>query len=84
MNKVVDEMVEFIENEINENNKYFNAIACDGDFAGEIIVHFVKKDGKEKTRYKKVVRKALDLGALVKSTCPATLSVTLRYINEYY
>ena len=76
----MNEMIKFIENVINQNNKYCNAIACDGDFAGEIIIHLTKKDGKERNRYNQVVRKALDLGALVKkSTCPATLSVTLKF-----
>lgn len=80
MNEVtVKNMIEFIENEINENNKYCNAIACDGDFSGEIIIHLTKKDGKERQRYNQVVCKALDLGALVKSTCPATLSITLKF-----
>ena len=72
-------IIEFVENVINENNKCCNAVVCGGDFQNEIIIKFKKKDGKEKERYKKTIEKALEYGAIIKKTCPATLETTLKF-----
>lgn len=78
--KNIEIMINFIENEINENNKFCNAIACDGDFHDELVVKIKTLDGKkQKDVYKRIIEKALSIGGIIKNTCPGNLVTTLKF-----
>ena len=77
--KNIQAIIEYIENVICKNNKLCNAIVCDGEYPDEIVIKFKCKDGKELSRYAQVVTKSLELGAIVKETCPANLNLTLKF-----
>lgn len=75
----IQAIIEYIENDILENNKLCNAVVCDGEYTDEIVIKFKRKDGKELFRYAQVVTKAIELGAIIKETCPANLNLTLKF-----
>ena len=75
----IQAIIEYIENDICENNKFCNAIVCDGEYPDEIVIKFKSKDGKELFRYAQVVTKAIELGAIIKETGPANLKLTLKF-----
>lgn len=77
--KSIQAFIDFIESVICDNNALCNAIVCDGDFPDEIIVKFKSTDGKELERYAQCVTKAIELGAIIKETCPANLNLTLKF-----
>lgn len=79
----INEMVLFVENEINEDNAHGNAHAYyreNGETWEEIEIAFTTKHVEN---YKRTIEQATKLNGLIMKTDPFTLAVTVRFDEKY-
>lgn len=74
-------LITFIENDLNENNRWCNAIAYDDEYFAKcrnIRVVFYRRNSE---LYARLLRFCADNGGIIIKTHPATLETTVRVEN---
>ncbi len=79
MNKV-EKMVKFVEEELNDNNKWHNAhITAHGDYNEKYEEITISFETKHKELYAKTIIKVAEMGGIVRFTDVFTLATVIRF-----
>ena len=78
-NLIEKELKEFIENELNENNKYNNCTLYFNNLTKSIIAFDVTFNRNHKELYTRLANKVFEMGGIITKTCLCTYKTTITF-----